>query len=268
MDLRLHVRRYSQDMHIPRKRFGQHFLHDQNVIQKIIAAIAPKPLQHLVEIGPGQGALTFPMLKIVDQLDVVEIDRDLIAELQSKIAYHGKLTIHQSDALKFDFSTLPYSALRIFGNLPYNISTPLIFHLLKFSSLIVDMCFMLQKEVVDRMIAGAGQDDYGRLSVMVQYHCEVASLFDVSPNSFTPPPKVNSSIVRLVPHRTLPFPAKDYVYFAGLVKQAFSQRRKTLRNSLRDWVTTESWQQVGIDSQSRPEQLTVADFVKLSNKKE
>ena len=255
-------------MHKPRKRFGQHFLHDQNVIRHIILAIAPKSGEHLIEIGPGQGALTFPILKMAGQLDVVEIDRDLVADLQTHATLDGRLIVHQQDALKFDFSTLAESAkpLRIFGNLPYNISTPMIFHLLKFSSVIADMVFMLQKEVVDRIASDAGGDDYGRLSVMVQYHCRVEALFDVSPDSFDPPPKVNSSVMRLIPYPTIPFVAKDYLNFYNLVKQAFSQRRKTLRNSLRGMLNETDWQELKMSSQARPEELTVEDFVKLSNR--
>lgn len=256
-------------MHKPRKRFGQHFLTDQQIIQHIIAAIAPNASQHLIEIGPGQGALTFPILKQVGQLEAVEIDRDLIALLQKQSQSYGKLIIHQQDALEFDFATLAAShPLRIFGNLPYNISTPLIFHLLKYTKVISDMVFMLQKEVVDRMAAAPRTNDYGRLSVMVQYHCQVESLFDVPPEAFSPPPKVDSSIVRLVPYQQLPFPAKDYVYFAEVIKQAFSQRRKTLRNSLKNWISDAGWERAGVNPQARPEELTVADFVNLSMQKE
>jgi 16S rRNA (adenine1518-N6/adenine1519-N6)-dimethyltransferase len=251
-------------MHRPRKRFGQHFLHDQAIIQRIIAAVAPQQSQHLVEIGPGLGALTFPLLQTINSLDVIEIDRDLIAELQAHA--QAKLIIHQQDALKFDFATLATrGSLRVVGNLPYNISTPLIFHLLSYAAVITDMHFMLQKEVVDRMVAAADSDDYGRLSVMVQYHCQVESLFDVPPESFTPPPKVNSSVIRLIPYTTLPFPAKNYDQFAALVKQAFSQRRKTLRNSLKKMIDEAGWQQANIDPQARPEQLTVEDFVRLTS---
>jgi 16S rRNA (adenine1518-N6/adenine1519-N6)-dimethyltransferase len=251
-------------MHKPRKRFGQHFLHDQAVIQNIIAAIAPQPSQQLVEIGPGLGALTFSILPSVDALSVVEIDRDLIATLQAH-PDAKKLIIFQQDALKFDFAQLAISGpLRVFGNLPYNISTPLIFHLLEYAAVISDMYFMLQKEVVDRMVAQVATADYGRLSVMVQYHCKAESLFDVPPESFTPPPKVNSSVVRLVPYAVLPHVAKNYEQFAGLVKQAFSQRRKTLRNSLKSWVDESGWEQVGIDSGMRPEELSVGQFVELA----
>jgi 16S rRNA (adenine1518-N6/adenine1519-N6)-dimethyltransferase len=254
-------------MHVARKRFGQHFLHDKHIIQRLVDVIHPSPEQHLVEIGPGQGALTVPVLKIVGQLDVIELDWDLIPALKTRCLGKGGLIVHQADALEFDFATLPHTTepLRVIGNLPYNISTPLIFHLLEYASIIDDMHFMLQKEVVDRLAAQAGEDAYGRLSIMVQYHCQVVSLFHVPPGAFYPPPQVDSSVVRLIPHKTLPYPAKDYALFSKIVKQAFSHRRKTIRNCLKDLVKDEDWQRSGIDSQLRPEQLNVADFVKLSN---
>ena len=184
-------------MHIPRKRFGQHFLSDQGIIQRIVAALAPRPGEHLVEIGPGQGAITLPILKLVKQFDVVELDRDLIPQLQERCAHAGKLQIHSADALEFDFSSLKNDArlLRVFGNLPYNISTPLIFHLLDFAPVIADMLFMLQREVAERLAAETASEHYGRLSVMVQYHCQVDLLFDVPPEAFYPPPQVTSSII-------------------------------------------------------------------------
>lgn len=253
--------------HVPRKRFGQHFLHDKHVIQRLVTVIAPDPKQHLVEIGPGLGALTLPILKVAGTLDVVELDRDVIPQLQTRCENQGKLIIHQADALKFDFAELIKDSrpLRLIGNLPYNISTPLIFHLLEYAPNITDMHFMLQKEVVDRMVAKVGDEAYGRLSIMVQYHCETISLFDVPPTAFHPPPKVNSSIVRLIPYKTLPHPAKDYEHFAYLVKQAFNQRRKTLRNSLKLCVSDDEWMRIDINSTLRPEQLSLADYVRLSN---
>lgn len=254
-------------MHVPRKRFGQHFLQDKQVIQRLVDAIAPLAGQHLVEIGPGHGALTIPILKKIGILDAIELDRDLIPLLQERCQSMGNLHIHQSDALKFNFSELVKDAepLRIIGNLPYNISTPLIFHLLTFSDCIADMFFMLQKEVVDRLAATVGNKDYGRLSIMVQYHCQVMKLFDVSPEAFHPPPKVTSSIVHLVPFKTLPFPAKNYAHFAAMVKQAFNQRRKTLRNCLKAIMNDEAWAQSGINPSCRPEDLTVANYIHLSN---
>jgi 16S rRNA (adenine1518-N6/adenine1519-N6)-dimethyltransferase len=254
-------------MHIPRKRFGQHFLNDNQIIQRIVDVIAPVPGQHIVEIGPGQGALTLPVLKIAGQLEVVELDRDLIPTLIERTQKHGTVIIHQADALRFDFGQLATDKkqLRVIGNLPYNISTPLIFHLLEYASCIIDMHFMLQKEVVDRLAAHVGSPDYGRLSIMVQYHCQVFSLFNVPPEAFHPPPKVDSSIVRLIPHHTIPFTANDYAHFANLVKQAFSQRRKTLRNSLKSMMSDEDWMRVEIDSSLRPEELSLEDYVRLSN---
>ncbi|MEO8401903.1 MAG: 16S rRNA (adenine(1518)-N(6)/adenine(1519)-N(6))-dimethyltransferase RsmA [Gammaproteobacteria bacterium] len=254
-------------MHVARKRFGQHFLQDKQIIHRIVDAIMPTPEQHLVEIGPGQGALTLPILKKVGRLDVIELDRDLIPHLKARCAEKGELIVHQADALKFNYAELvtDEKQLRLIGNLPYNISTPLIFHLLEFSTQIVDMHFMLQKEVVDRLAARTGADAYGRLSIMVQYHCRVSSLFNVGPDAFNPPPQVDSSIVRLIPHRELPNRAQDFVHFASLVKAAFAHRRKTLRNCLKTMMTDEDWETSHIDSQLRAEQVSLAEYVKLSN---
>lgn len=253
-------------MHIPRKRFGQHFLRDQSVIQRIVSAIKPKPDDHLVEIGPGQGALTLPVTKLARHLDVIEFDRDLIPELTERTE-RGGVTIHEADALSFDFATLcpPQQLLRVFGNLPYNISTPLLFHLLTYSPMIADMVFMLQKEVADRLAAPADSDDYGRLSVMVQYHCAVAKLFDVPPSAFHPPPKVQSTIIRLTPYRTYPYVAKSYDTFSEVVRLAFGQRRKTLRNSLHELIDDELWEKMPVKRTMRAENLTVQDFVAISN---
>lgn len=253
--------------HKPRKRFGQHFLCDQAVVHRIVDALAPKIGQHLIEIGPGQGAITLPILKLVQQLDVVELDRDLIPELEERTGCAGRLNVHEADALTFDFASLKTDArpLRVFGNLPYNISTPLIFHLLTFSDIVSDMLFMLQKEVAQRLAAPAGDEHYGRLSVMTQYHCDVHLLFDVSANAFFPPPKVKSSIVQLVPHKKLPYQAKDYAVFESVVKHAFNQRRKTLRNSLKTLIDNGAWSAISVRSDQRPEELTVAQFVEISN---
>ncbi len=254
-------------MHSPRKRFGQHFLHDKQIIQRLVDVIAPLAGQHLVEIGPGQGALTVPVLKKIGALDAIELDKDLIPALTQRCATHGAVVVHQADALKFDFSQLVRESepLRVIGNLPYNISTPLIFHLLEYAAIITDMHFMLQKEVVERMAANIGNGHYGRLSIMVQYHCQVSSLFDVPPEAFYPPPKVYSSIVRLIPYHTLPHTAKNYEHFANIVREAFNHRRKTLRNCLKLFVQDEDWQKAGIDSTLRPEQISVAEYVQLSN---
>lgn len=254
-------------MHIARKRFGQHFLHDKYIIQRLVDVIQPGPEQHIVEIGPGQGALTVPILQKIGQLDAIELDRDLIPALKTRCLGKGALIVHQEDALEFDFKTLQHQTelLRVIGNLPYNISTPLIFHLLTFADIIEDMHFMLQKEVVDRLAAQAGHDAYGRLSIMVQYHCAVTALFDVHPESFYPPPQVESGVVRIIPYKQLPHVARDYELFASLVRQAFSHRRKTLRNCLKPQVSDDVWNQINIDSHLRPEQLGVGDFVRLSN---
>lgn len=254
-------------MHTARKRFGQHFLHDKQIIQRLVDVIAPLPSDHLVEIGPGQGALTVPVLKMAGTLDAIELDRDLIPALKSRCADKGHLIVHEADALAFDFATLVQDKkLRIIGNLPYNISTPLIFHLLTFASHIVDMHFMLQKEVVDRIAATPNDEAYGRLSIMVQYHCQVTSLFDISPHAFYPPPQVNSSVVRLVPLPEIPFRAMDYPHFEMIVREAFSHRRKTLRNALKNIMFDEDWETISIDSHLRPEELGVEDYVKISNR--
>jgi 16S rRNA (adenine1518-N6/adenine1519-N6)-dimethyltransferase len=219
-----------------------------------------------VEIGPGHGALTEHLQHQVSRLDLVELDRDLAAELLDKYQANEHVCIHQGDALKFDFCALPGpQPLRVVGNLPYNISTPLLFRLLEQVSCIHDMHFMLQKEVVERMAAAPGNKHYGRLSVMIQYHCEVSRLFNVPPNAFYPPPRVDSSIVRLRPHPALPCTANDVALFARLVNEAFSHRRKTLRNALRVLVSPEQLAAAGIDPAVRAETLAVCDYVSLSN---
>lgn len=247
--------------HTPRKRFGQNFLQDRGVIARIIDAIRPAPSDRMVEIGPGLGALTLPLLDILDHLDVVEIDRDIVERL-ARLS-KDKLAIHQADALKFDFSTLGKN-LRIVGNLPYNISTPLLFHLSDFSGSIMDMHFMLQREVVDRMTAAPSTHDYGRLSVMLQHRFDMEKCFEVPPECFYPAPKVHSAIVRMIP---LGSPgAKDHECFSKVVLAAFSQRRKTLRNTLKNLITTEDFAALEIDPQARAENLTVSDFVRISNR--
>ncbi len=221
----------------------------------------------MVEIGPGLGAITCPLLEKLESLLVVELDRDVIPILQNKCGDYGDLNIHQADALDYDFghlATKPKS-LRVVGNLPYNISTPLIFHLLDSADKIRDMHFLLQKEVVQRITAPPGGGDYGRLSVMVQYRCKAEYLFTVGRGAFQPPPKVESAVVRLEPYQVLPYPAHNEKHFSGLVNQAFSQRRKTLRKSLKQLATDQHFQAAGIDSGKRPEQLSVAEFVALSN---
>jgi len=267
----------------PKKRFGQHFLHDRGIVQRILDAFAPQPGETLVEIGPGPGALTRPLLERGAPLHVVELDRDLAAQLRTEFA-PDRLLVHEADALKFDFCALaphtdvpvpratgsqerppPGGKLRLIGNLPYNISTPLLFRLLEQERCIHDMLFMLQKEVVDRMAAPPGGKDYGRLSVMIQWRLRVEKLFDVRPGAFTPPPKVDSSVVRLVPHTRPPIQVHDADAFARVVQAAFAQRRKTLRNNLKGLLAAGALEALGIDPQRRAETLTLAEFAALAN---
>lgn len=254
--------------HRARKRFGQNFLCDPMVIEHIVGAIHPQADDQLVEIGPGMGALTAGILSRTDHLHVIEIDRDLIPYLLARFASRDALTIHQQDALTVDFRALSDQLgkpLRVVGNLPYNISTPLIFHLMAQLDAVQDMHFMLQKEVVDRLCAGACDPAYGRLSVMVQYACQVEAVLDVPPEAFDPPPKVNSAIVRLTPFRALPCPAEDTALLQQVVSAAFGQRRKTLRNSLKNLATVEQLDAVNINPSARAETLTLDDFVALTN---
>lgn len=256
--------------HQARKRFGQHFLRDQYIIQQIIAAIAPKPGQHLLEIGPGLGALTLPILRITGSLAAIEVDRDIIPLLQEVSKEVGNLLIYQKDVLNFDLSVAATdkNQLRVFGNLPYNISTPLLFHLIKFIPYISDMHFMLQKEVVERLAAIPGKKSYSRLSIMAQYHYQIQQLIDVPAHAFKPAPRVKSCVIRMIPYQRIPYPATNYARFETIVKQAFSQRRKTLRNSLsglKQPIPEEAWEKLHIDPQQRAENLSVEDYVKLSN---
>lgn len=253
--------------HRARKRFGQNFLHDDRIISEIIGAMQIKPDEHWVEIGPGLGALTNPLLQENITLDVIELDRDLIKTLQQKFKHQEKITIHNADALKFDFSTLMRGGqkLRLVGNLPYNISTPLLFHLLTYRDAIEDMYFMLQKEVVERICAQAGSKTYGRLSVMMQYHCECEFLFEVPPECFHPQPKVVSAIIRLKPYTRLPIAVRDLGLFNALVVKAFSQRRKTIRNSLASMVTEQQLIAANIDPSLRVESITLSMFAELCN---
>ena len=251
--------------HQPRKRFGQHFLHERGIIQRIVTAFNPKPTDHVVEIGPGEGVLTRELIGKVARLDVVELDRDLITRLRESLP--ETVIIHSADALKFDFCSLelPNSKLRVIGNLPYNISTPLLFHLLDQAHCVDDMLFMLQKEVVDRMVAAPGGKDYGRLSVMLQWGAQMEKLFNVGAGAFRPPPKVDSSIVRLVPHAVPPIQVSDPQRFAQVVKAAFSQRRKVLRNTLKGLVAPETMERLGINPGRRAETLTLTEFAALAN---
>lgn len=252
--------------HTPRKRFGQNFLHDPGVIQQIIHAINPHAGQTIIEIGPGQGAITRPLLQQCKQLTVIELDRDLIAGLETLNDEHHHLQIYNQDALKTNFCKLAdkQNKLRIIGNLPYNISTPLLFHLLQQADCIKDMHFMLQKEVVDRMVASPGSKTYGRLSVMLQYYCQVERLFAIGPGAFNPPPRVDSAFVRLIPHSESPVNTNIDI-LDQVVKTAFSQRRKTLRNTLKTLLNSDQIKATGIDPGIRAEQLSLQQFAQLAN---
>lgn len=250
-----------------RKRFGQHFLHERFIIEKIIEAIAPQTTDNILEIGPGVGALTKHLLPHLKRLTVIELDKDLIPLLKKQCAHLGELIIYQGNALNVDLHTLGNYAVpwRIVGNLPYNISTPLLFHLLQQIDAITDMHFMLQKEVVQRILAQPGDKHYGRLSVMIQYYCQVKKLLTVKPGAFQPPPKVDSAVIHLVPHRTPPWQANNIPLFSEIVRLAFSHRRKMLQNNLGKLLTTEQFQSLNINPKLRPEQLSVSDYVKISN---
>lgn len=251
--------------HRARKRFGQNFLTDGQVVERIIDAIAPQAGQLVIEIGPGQAALTRPLLDAGVELQLVEIDRDLAARLEKGFRPADNARIHVGDALSADFANLSNGRpFRLAGNLPYNISTPLIFHVLQWNHLISDMHFMLQKEVVNRMAAVPGSKAMGRLSIMCQYYCEVIPLFTVAPESFSPVPKVESIFVRLLPYKTPPVRIKSMAAFEQLVSQAFSLRRKILRNSLRGLLSVDQIAAAGIDPGLRPEALSLQQFADLS----
>jgi len=267
--------------HVPRKRFGQHFLHDQGILRRIVEAIAPQPGDRLVEIGPGEGALTLPLLRAARHMTAIELDRDLIVSLGERAAAVGDLTIIGADVLTVDFTALAggdarigpsrpsmasgtLALLRIVGNLPYNISTPILFHCLDHAAAIRDMHFMLQKEVVERMAAPPGSKTYGRLSVMLQLRCTVEPLFKVPPGAFRPPPKVDSAIVRLTPLPAHALPEADARLIDRVVRAAFGQRRKTLGNALREVATIAQIEAAGIDPRVRAEQLAPAAFVALA----
>ena len=249
--------------HIARKRFGQNFLVDHGIIGAIVSAINPARSDTVVEIGPGLGAITVPLLKRVDHLHVVEIDRDLIARLKQQHPAE-RLSIHEGDALAFDFASIG-SDLRLVGNLPYNISTPLLFHLASYGQQVRDMHFMLQKEVVERMVAEPGCADYGRLSVMLQYRFWLEWLIDVPPESFDPPPKVDSAVVRLIPKPPGLMTAKDPERLSMLVQAAFAQRRKMLRNNLKGILDDAGFAALNIAPTLRPEDLQVEDYVRIAN---
>lgn len=250
--------------HRARKRFGQHFLVDHGVIDEILNAIRPSGDDTIVEIGPGQAAITAPLLQQAGHVHAIELDRDLAAALRQKYAGETRLTIHEADALRFDYATLG-DGLRIVGNLPYNISTPLLFHLLDYRERIVDMHFMLQKEVVARMAAEPGSKAYGRLGIMLGCYFAVEALFDVERHAFSPPPDVTSAIVRLVPLPPGTYEINDPSTMSKLVATAFSQRRKTIRNALRKVADEALLESVGIDAQLRPEAISIAEYVRLAN---
>ena len=252
--------------HTPRKRFGQNFLRDESVIEAIARAVAPREEDHLVEIGPGEGALTQALIGSGCRLDAIELDRDLRTRLLAAFSTHADFKLHSADALNFDFTSLPTGGnlLRVVGNLPYNISTPLIFKLLDQAVVIADMHFMLQLEVVERLAASPGNKDWGRLGVMAQFQCEVEQLFEVPPEAFYPPPKVQSAVVRLTPHSEPPYPDVDRASLSTVVTQAFSQRRKTLRNNFKGALEGSDFDALQIDPSARAETLSIDNFVAMT----
>jgi len=254
--------------HHAKKRYGQHFLHDRGTIEKIVRSIAPTPGERLVEIGPGRGAITAPLLEIVGSLDVIEIDADVVPGLRERCAGRGELRVHVADALEFDFSALRGDGpkLRLVGNLPYNVSTPMLFHFIEHLEAIEDLHFMLQREVVARMAAEPGSPDYGRLTVMLAPAVRVEPLFDIGTGAFSPPPKVLSTFFALRPHAAPPFELRDPAAYARVVAAAFSKRRKTLRNSLAGLLTAEAITAAGIDPGARAETLWPAQFAALADR--
>ena len=253
-------------MHRPRKRFGQHFLHDGNIIDKILRAIGINEGDSFLEIGPGRGALTLPLLKQCKKLIAVELDRDLVPLLNQAAADIGELQVINADILKFEIRELPgNNPYRIVGNLPYNISTPLMFHLLESIDCIKDMHFMVQKEVAQRIVAKVGDKHYGRLSIMMQQKCDCQYLFDVAPGCFTPPPKVDSAIIRLLPHQQAIYDVDDIGLFSSIVQTAFAQRRKTISNSLKSLVDLDILTNCGIDPHARAENLSGHDYALITN---
>ena len=252
--------------HAPRKRFGQNFLRDEGIIEAIASAIAPDKSHHLVEIGPGEGAITQALVASGCWFDAIELDRDLRTRLLASFSTYDTFTLHSADALQFDFASLQQDGqpLRVIGNLPYNISTPLLFKLLDYGPLIADMHFMLQLEVVERLAAKPGNKNWGRLGVMAQFQCEVEQLFEVPPEAFFPPPKVQSAIIRLTPRRTPRWTQVNREVLSKVVSRAFSQRRKTLRNNFKSVLTDAQIEAAGVDPNARAETLTIDDFVALT----
>jgi 16S rRNA (adenine1518-N6/adenine1519-N6)-dimethyltransferase len=257
--------RNPRSAHVPRKRFGQNFLHDPGILRRIVELISPRAGEHLIEIGPGEGALTLPLLRAAGKLTAIELDRDLIEPLREKARAIGELTVISADALTVDFTALAAGTrIRVIGNLPYNISTPILFHCLEHAAAIDDMHFMLQKEVVERMAAPPGSKIYGRLSVMLQLRCAVEPLLKVPPGAFRPAPKVDSAVVRLVPLPAQALPDVDGKLLERVVRAAFGQRRKTLSNALGELATNADLEAAGIDPRARAEQLNPAAFVAIT----
>lgn len=253
--------------HFARKRFGQNFLNDSNIINNIISAIAPKDDDILVEIGPGLGALTEPMAEKIAHLTVIELDKDLAARLATHPFIASKLSIIQQDALTIDFKALSNDLggkLRVFGNLPYNISTPIMFSLFEYTEAIQDMHFMLQKEVVNRLVAGPNSKTYGRLSVMAQFYCDIIPVMEVPPTAFRPAPKVDSAVVKLIPKMTR-IPLKSIKALSQVTNMAFNQRRKTIKNSLESLFNEEQLRSLGLDLNLRAENLSLNDYCQLAN---
>ncbi|GAA0859147.1 16S rRNA (adenine(1518)-N(6)/adenine(1519)-N(6))-dimethyltransferase RsmA [Aliiglaciecola litoralis] len=253
--------------HTARKRFGQNFLHDPYIIDQIVSAIRPVEGENIVEIGPGLAALTEPVCELISKLNVVELDRDLAQRLKTHPFLSSKLNVIEADALKYDFNQLcdQDHPLRVFGNLPYNISTPLMFHLFTFTTKIKDMHFMLQKEVVNRLAASAGSKNYGRLSVMAQYHCQITPVLHVPPGAFNPPPKVDSAVVRLIPHQVKPVTVISEQKLNQVCAEAFNQRRKTIRNSLSKSINEQQLVSLDINPELRAEKLSLADFARIAD---
>lgn len=252
--------------HRPRKRFGQHFLHDQAVVRRLVGAVNPRHGQTIVEIGPGEGVLTGPLLAAGTRVIAVELDRDLAAALPRRLGFPDSLEVIQADVLETDLARLSPLPLRVVGNLPYNISTPILFHLFGFGERVVDMHFMLQKEVIDRLVADTGSKQYGRLTVMAAFHCDMARLFDVPPGAFRPPPKVVSAVVRMTPKPLGPVGLDRLPRLHAVVRAAFGQRRKTLRNALKDLLSEDEIASAGVDPKARAETVSLAGFSALSDR--
>lgn len=251
--------------HRPRKRFGQHFLHDAEVIARLVSAIRPGERDHVVEIGPGEGVLTGPLLEAGARVTAIELDRDLAAALPERLGFPERLEVIQADVLQVDLAAVGGAGMRVVGNLPYNISTPIMFRLFEWRELIADMHFMLQKEVVDRLVAGPGSKQYGRLSVMAAFHCRMERLFNVPPDAFRPPPKVDSAIIRMIPKALDEATLARLTPLEDVVRRAFGQRRKTLRNALKGLVDENQLESAGVDPKARAETVPLEGFLTLAD---